>query len=97
MSQQILITGGAGFIGSHVADELLAHGHRVRALDNLTLQVHPDRTRPAYLNPEIELVVGDVRDRDSVRRALRNVDAVTTSQLWSGSGRACIRSPTTRA
>ena len=88
MSQQILITGGAGFIGSHVADELLAHGHRVRALDNLTLQVHPDRTRPAYLNPEIELVVGDVRDRDSVRRALRNVDAVYHFAAMVGVGQS---------
>ncbi|HTL42840.1 MAG TPA: NAD-dependent epimerase/dehydratase family protein [Vicinamibacterales bacterium] len=73
----ILITGGAGFIGSHVADELLHHGHRVRALDNLSPQVHgAGATRPAYLDREVELVRGDVRDSDAVRRALEGIDAV---------------------
>ncbi len=77
MTRQVLITGGAGFIGSHVADELLARGYRVRALDNLSPQVHgDDRARPAYLDPDVELVVGDVRDPDAVRRALDGVDAV---------------------
>src|SRR3954447_24476734 len=74
---QILITGGAGFIGSHVADELLRRGHRVRALDNLAPQVHgPASTRPRYLTADVELVRGDVRDRVAVRRALEGVDAV---------------------
>jgi dTDP-L-rhamnose 4-epimerase len=73
----ILITGGAGFIGSHLADELLRHGHRVRALDNLSEQVHgPDSERPAYLNDDVELVRGDVRDAAAVRRALQGIDAV---------------------
>src|SRR3954465_1094269 len=77
MSMRILITGGAGFIGSHLADELLRQGYRVRALDNLSPQVHgPDRRRPDYLAPEVELIVGDVRDADTVRRALAGVDAV---------------------
>ena len=71
MASHVLITGGAGFIGSHVADELLRQGHRVRALDNLNPQVHgPERRRPAYLNPEVELIVGDVRDRNAVKSAL---------------------------
>lgn len=75
--EHVLITGGAGFIGSHVADELLARGYRVRALDNLTEQVHgAGATRPAYLHPDVELIVGDVRDRTVVRRALDGVDAV---------------------
>jgi dTDP-L-rhamnose 4-epimerase len=74
---QILITGGAGFIGSHLADALLQRGHRVRALDNLSLQVHgPDAERPAYLHPDVELQRGDVRDADAVRRALDDVEAV---------------------
>ena len=73
----ILITGGAGFIGSHLADDLLRRGHRVRALDNLAPQVHgPDAVRPPYLDPEVELVRGDVRDAGTVRRALDGVDAV---------------------
>ena len=74
---QILITGGAGFIGSHLADELLRHGHRVRALDNLSAQVHgEDAARPRYLSPDVELIRGDVRDASAVRRALQGVDAV---------------------
>jgi dTDP-L-rhamnose 4-epimerase len=77
MHEQVLITGGAGFIGSHVADELLSRGYRVRALDNLTPQVHgPGQKRPEYLSPDVDLVVGDVRDPDAVRRALEGVDAV---------------------
>ena len=77
MSKRILITGGAGFIGSHLADELLAAGYRVRALDNLSPQVHgPEAERPSYLNDDVELMVGDVRDPEDVRRALAGVDAV---------------------
>jgi dTDP-L-rhamnose 4-epimerase len=75
--KNILITGGAGFIGSHLASELLEHGYRVRALDNLTPQVHgPEQHRPAYLDPAVELVVGDVRDASAVERALDGIDAV---------------------
>ena len=73
----ILITGGAGFIGSHLADELLRHGHRVRALDNLWEQVHgADAARPAYLNADVELIRGDVRDPAAVHQALGGIDAV---------------------
>ncbi len=77
MAKSILITGGAGFIGSHLADELLAHGHRVRALDSLHPQVHGENARrPAYLDPRVELQVGDVRDPHTIREALRGIDAV---------------------
>ena len=73
----ILITGGAGFIGSHLADALLRDGHAVRALDNLSPQVHgASAERPAYLDDDVELVRGDVRDRSTVRRALDGIDAV---------------------
>lgn len=73
----ILITGGAGFIGSHLADDLIHRGHRVRVLDNLAPQVHGDSARrPSYLNDEIELLQGDVRNADDVRRAIDEVDAV---------------------
>ena len=73
----ILITGGAGFIGSHLADELIARGHRVRALDLLAPQVHGDvGDRPAYLHPDLDLQRGDVRDGRAVRRALEGVDVV---------------------
>jgi dTDP-L-rhamnose 4-epimerase len=73
---RVLITGGAGFIGSHVADALLDAGYRVRALDMLMAQVHPDGSRPTYLNRDVELIVGDVRDPHAVRRALIDVDSV---------------------
>jgi dTDP-L-rhamnose 4-epimerase len=77
MSGRVLITGGAGFIGSHLADELLEHGYEVRALDNLSDQVHgSDGGRPGYLSPEVELIEGDVRDPETVRKALDGVDAV---------------------
>jgi dTDP-L-rhamnose 4-epimerase len=77
MSKTILITGGAGFIGSHLADELLRQGYRVRALDSLSPQVHgQERQRPAYLDPEVELIEGDVRDPAAVAKALSGVDGV---------------------
>jgi dTDP-L-rhamnose 4-epimerase len=77
MAKHILITGGAGFIGSHVTDKLLALGHRVRVLDALVPQVHgPDARRPAYLDADAELQVGDVRDAKAVRRALKGIDSV---------------------
>lgn len=75
--QKVLITGGAGFIGSHLADELLAHGYRVRVLDSLEPQVHGEgRRRPEYLAKDVELIVGDVNDRAKVDEALQGVDAV---------------------
>ena len=77
MSKHVLITGGAGFIGSHLAAELLGRGYAVRALDNLSPQVHGcEQKRPAYLPDDVELIVGDVRDPDAVQKALRGVDAV---------------------
>src|SRR6266481_563131 len=77
MPKHILITGGAGFIGAHVANELLAQKYTVRALDSLIPQVHgPDRKRPAYLSREVELVVGDIRDPAAVATALRGIDGV---------------------
>src|SRR6476646_10078886 len=85
---KVLITGGAGFIGSHLADRLLAVGHDVRALDRLEPQVHPDGERPAYLDAGVELQVGDVRDRDAVRRALAGVDAVVHFAAAVGVGQS---------
>ena len=88
MGESILITGGAGFIGSHLSDALLAKGHRVRALDNLTPQVHGDWGRPDYLADDVELVVGDVRDADAVRRALDGVDSVVHLAARVGVGQS---------
>jgi dTDP-L-rhamnose 4-epimerase len=77
MNKKILITGGAGFIGSHLADELLNFGYEVRALDNLSEQVHGrDHERPAYLHSAVELMIGDVRDKETILKALDGVSAV---------------------
>jgi len=72
---RILVTGGAGFIGSHTCDRLVALGHDVVVLDALTAPVHRDRT-PNYLTPGVDLFVGDVGNRDLVTNLLRRVDAV---------------------
>jgi dTDP-L-rhamnose 4-epimerase len=85
---RVLITGGAGFIGSHLADRLLAEGHEVRALDNLDPQVHPGGERPDYLGSEVELQIGDVRDHDAVRQALEGVDAVVHFAAAVGVGQS---------
>src|SRR6202044_1194433 len=72
---KVLVTGGAGFIGSHTCDRLLALGHEVVVLDALTQPVHRGG-RPAYLSQEIDFYEGDARNRDLVANLLRRVDAV---------------------
>jgi dTDP-L-rhamnose 4-epimerase len=84
----VVVTGGAGFIGSHVADELLDHGHTVTVLDNLDPQVHRKQQRPAYLRPDVELVVGDVRDEACVKRCLKGADAVVHLAAKVGVGQS---------
>ncbi|MBV8889189.1 MAG: NAD-dependent epimerase/dehydratase family protein [Alphaproteobacteria bacterium] len=77
MTRTVLITGGAGFIGSHCAALLLQHGWKVRALDNLDPQIHGrERTPPPYLDRRVELIVADIRSPRAVRRALIGTDAV---------------------
>lgn len=77
MNKRCLITGGAGFIGSHLANELLQAGYDVRVLDSLEEQVHGNLfTAPDYLSKEVELIIGDVRDRRILHRALRGIDVV---------------------
>ena len=77
MARRVLVTGGAGFVGSHLVDALLARGDRVRILDNLDPQVHgPARRVPAWVPADADLQVGDMRDPDAVRRALEDVEVV---------------------
>jgi dTDP-L-rhamnose 4-epimerase len=87
---QVLVTGGAGFIGSFLADRLLAGGHGVRLLDNLDPQVHP-AGRPAYLAPDAQLVIGDIRDRSRCRDVLDGIDAVVHAASAVGVAQSMYR------
>jgi dTDP-L-rhamnose 4-epimerase len=80
----ILVTGGAGFIGSHIVDALLSAGHDVRVLDSLAPYVHAEP--PDYLDPRAELLTADVCDPRAVRRAIRGVDAVCHQAAKVGLG-----------
>lgn len=92
MAKRVLITGGAGFVGSHLADELLERGYEVRALDNLSEQVHgPKLDRPGYLADGVDLMIGDVRNPDAVSRALVGIDAVYHMAAAVGVGQSMYR------
>ncbi len=75
-SLRVLVTGGAGFIGSHLVDRFLQDGFRVRVLDSLDPKVHP-HGRPSYLPKNIEFLQGDVTDKQTLLRALEQVDVVS--------------------
>src|SRR4051812_49219413 len=90
MGDRVLITGGAGFIGSHLSDELLRLGYRVRVLDDLSPQVHGDKP-PSYLADDVELLRGDVRDRAAVRKALAGIDYVYHLAARVGVGQSMYR------
>lgn len=78
MSEKVLITGGCGFVGSHLADEYLKQGFHVRVLDNLDPMVHGDLDDvPSYLNKEIEFVRGDIRDTNLLSRCLEGISVVS--------------------
>jgi dTDP-L-rhamnose 4-epimerase len=83
---RVLVTGGAGFIGSHFIDRLLAAGHDVRVLDSLDPQVH--HGWPDYLATDIERIEGDVRDRDAVKKALEGVDRLVHLAAAVGVGQS---------
>lgn len=74
-NKRVLVTGGAGFVGSHTVDALLRAGHSVRVFDNLTEQVHPQGL-PEYLATDVEFQKGDMRDLESVRRAIDGIDVI---------------------
>jgi dTDP-L-rhamnose 4-epimerase len=86
---KVLVTGGAGFIGSHIVDGLLAAGHEVRVLDALVDQVHGEGAeRPEYLSEDAELVVGQVTDREVLGRALDGIEVVLHNAAAVGVGQS---------
>ncbi len=87
MTKRVLVTGGAGFVGSHLVDALLRDGHEVRVFDSLSQQVHPDGL-PGYLAKDIEFVQGDMRDLDAVRRVLTDIDIVFHKAAAVGVGQS---------
>jgi dTDP-L-rhamnose 4-epimerase len=89
MGERVLITGGAGFVGSHLADALARGGHEVTLFDNLEPQVHgPAAVRPAYLDPAHRLEIGDVRDADALAPLVRQSDVVFHLAAMVGVGQS---------
>lgn len=89
MNDNVLVTGGAGFIGSHLVDALVRQGCRVRVMDSLDPQVHGKRGRwPKYRNSDAEYVCGDVRDAGTVARVLRGINVVYHQAAAVGVGQS---------
>ena len=89
MKKKVLVTGGAGFIGSHTVDELIAQGYSVRVYDNLNPQVHGERAeKPDFLHPDAEFIKGDVRDRDHLHQSIKDVDLIIHDAAEVGVGQS---------
>src|SRR2546423_2715366 len=82
-AKHALVTGGAGLIGSHVADALRREGWQVRILDNLEPQTHR-HGKPAWIRDEVEFVEGDVADRETITAALNDIDVVFHQAAYGG-------------
>src|ERR1041385_5987380 len=88
LESNVLVTGGAGFIGSHLVDGLVEQGHHVRVLDALLPQVHGSGATPSHLNSAAEFIEGDVCDQELVRRALDDIDVVFHEAAEVGVGQS---------
>jgi dTDP-L-rhamnose 4-epimerase len=87
---KILVTGGAGFIGSHITDALISEGHEVQVLDCLDKQVHK-KDRPGFLNPKAEYIFGDVRDQETLRKSIEGVEVIFHQAAVVGVGQSMYR------
>lgn len=81
---KVLVTGGAGFIGSHTVDLLLERGYQVRILDNLEPPVHPQRRKPDYIPDDVEFILGNVCNPHSLKNALSGIDSVFHLAAYQG-------------
>ncbi|TSC88551.1 MAG: NAD-dependent epimerase/dehydratase [Microgenomates group bacterium Gr01-1014_7] len=85
--KNILVTGGAGFIGSHLVDKLVSEGYKVRILDNLTRQVHQGKI-PKYISKKAEFIKGDVTKKEDLEKALKDIDTVFHEAAVVGVGQS---------
>lgn len=83
-----LVTGGAGFIGSFLVDELIRRGYTVKIYDNLEPQVHPGGKTPEYLNPEAEFIQADILDYDRLKKAMEGIDVIFHQAAMVGVGQS---------
>ena len=89
MTETVLVTGGAGFIGSHLAEKLLNAGYRVRLIDNLSPQVHGANAKlPHYLVGKVEFIHGDIGSKEVARQAVSGADAVVHLAAETGVGQS---------
>lgn len=88
MEKKILVTGGAGFIGSHLVDRLVKQGYKVVIYDNLEPQVHEGGKVPAYLNKDAEFIKADVRDYDQLKKVMKRVDIISHQASLVGVGQS---------
>ena len=84
---KVLVTGGCGFIGSHLVDELTSRGHEVRVIDNLEYQVHEGRV-PSYLNPNVQYIFGNIKEKEEIREALAGIEVIFHQAAAVGVGQS---------
>ena len=88
---KILITGGAGFIGSHLTDRFISEGFSVSVFDNLDPQIHPARKKPSYLNKRAKFIFGDVTNKKNLYDALKKADAILHYAAAVGVGQSMYK------
>lgn len=84
---KILVTGGCGFVGSHLVDRLVKDGHKVRVIDLLEPQVHGNK-KPSYLNKEAEYIFADIRNREKLKKAIKNIEVIFHKAAQVGVGQS---------